>query len=41
MLKLLKINCIRKEVVRMINTYKNKSIIYNGRNLSQLYDLYV
>ncbi|MFR1823080.1 MAG: hypothetical protein ACLSXJ_06905 [Clostridium saudiense] len=25
----------------MINTYKNKSIIYNGRNLSQLYDLYV
>lgn len=26
----------------MINTYKNKNnIIYNGRNLSQLYDLYV
>ena len=25
----------------MINTYKNKSIIYNRRNLSQLYDLYV
>ena len=25
----------------MINTYKNKSVIYNGRNLSQLYDLYV
>lgn len=42
MLKLLKINCIRKEVVNVINTYKNKnSIIYNGRNLSQLYDLYV
>lgn len=25
----------------MINTYKNKSVIYNGRNLSQLYNLYV
>lgn len=25
----------------MINTYKNKNVIYNGRNLSQLYDLYV
>lgn len=25
----------------MINTYKNKSIVFNGRNLSQLYDLYV
>lgn len=25
----------------MINTYKNKNIIYNGRNLSQLYDLYI
>lgn len=41
MLKLLKINCIRKEVVNVINTYKNKNVIYNGRNLSQLYDLYV
>ena len=29
-------------MVNVINTYKNKnSIIYNGRNLSQLYDLYV
>lgn len=25
----------------MINTYKNKNVIYNGRNLSQLYNLYV
>lgn len=25
----------------MINTYRNKNIIYNGRNLSQLYNLYV
>ncbi len=25
----------------MINTYKNKSIVFNGRNLSQLYGLYV
>lgn len=25
----------------MINTYKNKNVIYNGRNLSQLYGLYV
>lgn len=25
----------------MINTYKNKSIVFNGRNLSQLYNLYV
>lgn len=25
----------------MINTYKNKSITYNGKNLSQLYNLYV
>lgn len=41
MLKLLKINCIRKELVSVINTYKNKSVIYNGRNLSQLYNLYV
>ncbi len=41
MLKLLKINCIRKELRNLINTYKNKSVIYNGRNLSQLYDLYV
>lgn len=29
-------------MVNVINTYKNKiSIIYNGRNLSQLYDLYL
>ena len=41
MLKLLKINCIRKELISVINTYKNKSVIYKGRNLSQLYDLYV
>ena len=27
-------------MVNVINTYKNK-IIYNGRNLSQLYDLYL
>ena len=25
----------------MINTYKNKNVIYNGRNLSQLYGLYI
>lgn len=42
MLKLLKINCIRKKLVNVINTYKNKNnVIYNGRNLSQLYNLYV
>ncbi len=28
-------------MVNVINTYKNKNVIYNGRNLSQLYDLYV
>lgn len=28
-------------MVNVINTYKNKNVTYNGRNLSQLYDLYV
>ena len=41
MLNLLKINCIRKKLINVINTYKNKNVIYNGRNLSQLYGLYI
>lgn len=42
MLKLLKINYIRKELLSVINTYRNKNnVIYNQINLSQLYDLYV
>lgn len=42
MLNLLKINCIRKKLINVINIYKNKNnVIYNGRNLSQLYNLYV